>query len=143
MSYRLCNEQNQTSTLTLNNRAWYQILSLAEQNGWNPMGTIQPEWLAGVAAYIGGIQPPLVDTSPGSYTPEVSRKVLLDDALNLADALERAFLYYEHQPISSSNAGFRTEWDDWFQNGSQPAVGVVVVMMEFCREGAFWVEKFA
>lgn len=141
MSYRLSRESETASTIQLNTRTWYQVLDLAEENGWNPMGTVQPEWLAGVADWMGSQLPEPVDLSDNSYTPEVSRTVLLEDALNMADALERAFLAYEPQGRNGHNSAYRTEWDDWFGNGSRPAVGVIVVLVDFLRTGPFRIER--
>lgn len=141
MSFRLSGEHETLPTLQLNTRTWYQVLDLAEEHGWNPMGTVQPEWLAGVADWLGSQLPDPVDASSDGYTPEVSRMVLLEDALNMADALERAFLAYEPRGRNGHSLAHRTEWDDWFGNGSHPAVGVIVVLVEFLRAGAFRIER--
>lgn len=141
MSFRLTGEHETTPTIHLNTRTWYEVLDLAEEHGWNPMGTVQPEWLNGVADWLGSQLSEPVDLSDSSYTPEVSRTVLLEDALNMADALERAFLAYEPRGCNGHNRSHRTEWDDWFGNGSRPAVGVIVVLVDFLRAGSFRIER--
>jgi hypothetical protein len=137
----LSGEHESLATIQLNTRTWYAVLDLAEQHGWNPMGTVQPEWLAGVADWLGSALPQPVDLTPDGYTPEVSRMVLLEDALNLADALERAFLAYEPRGHNGFSLVERTEWDDWLGNGTRPAVGVILVLVDFLRAGAFRIER--
>jgi hypothetical protein len=88
LSFQLRNEYDQTLSITLSNRAWYCLLELAEQHGWNPMGTVRPDWLAGLNR-AEPAEPESDLFQQGSYTPQVSRQVVLEDALNFADALDR------------------------------------------------------
>lgn len=77
----------------------------------------------------------------GSYT-EPNRLVVLEDALNLADALYRALLAYE------------PEWDEYpeerdsllvnlFCTDGQlwPSLGAMELTAEFCLQGSFSIEK--
>jgi hypothetical protein len=136
VSYQLVNEHDQTLSLTLSNRAWYHLLELAEQHGWNPMGTIRPDWLAGLgsAARDGHEFEPYLQ---GSYTPDFGRQVMLEDALNLADALDQAFLVLEPRPMQYYPGMHQEEWD---ADGVLPGIGVIVAVIDLCREGTFWIE---
>lgn len=148
MSYHLYSENNPELTLSLSTHTWYQVLELAEAYDWNPLGTVLPDWLPGVRDDVDwdwngnghgrGSQPG--EELPGSYTPDTSRLVLLDDALNLADALERAFLAYEPNPVLTVGGIFYTEWDDLTVR-TRPAIGVLLILIEFCRMGAFWIRR--
>lgn len=137
MSYRIANQKNTNRTLRLNNEAWYSLLDLAEVYGWNPMGTVLSEAMSGGDPMPGWYGPD--ELWLGSYTDENIRLVLWEDALNLADALERAFLEYEpvfvhmvpEGPLELCRTG------DYVL----PSIGVLLEVMELCREGAFWVER--
>ena len=103
MYYRLLNSSDERQAVTLTLSAWQQVLELAEAHGWNPLGTVELDsWLG-----LGG--DPFA--GPGSYTPGERRLVLLDDAINLAEALDRAFLEHEPLPLAQSGGIFQTEWD--------------------------------
>ena len=43
MFYRLSNNDNPNVTFGVTSSTWYGILELAEENGWNPMGTLPPD----------------------------------------------------------------------------------------------------
>jgi hypothetical protein len=139
VSYHLHSENNSELTLSLNTHTWYQVLELAEAYAWNPIGTVLPEWLPGLWEDDGNGSH-FDEHLPGSYTPDTGRLVLLEDALNLADALERAFLAYEPNPALSGRGIFYTEWDD-LSVRNRPAIGVLLILVEFCRLGAFWVRR--
>jgi hypothetical protein len=65
---------------------------------------------------------------------------MLEDALNLADALELAFLEYE--PLNPrkfpeiSLAGVVNPLHEL-----HPSIGVINALVDLCRQGAFWIEK--
>ena len=44
MFYRLINIDNPSLTFGLTSSTWFGILEMAEENGWNPMGTIPSEF---------------------------------------------------------------------------------------------------
>jgi hypothetical protein len=74
----------------------------------------------------------------GSYTSGAAGYVMLEDALNLADALERAFIGYDPQPEPAwSYDG--AEWNGAHHN--HLGVGVILLLAEFCRGGEFWIER--
>lgn len=139
MYYHLCNQRDPTLTLTLTHAAWHQMLELALNNGWNPMGTLHPNLLLGLSAQFdedlfGGEQ------DDGTYTPQARRLVMLDDALNLMDALERAFLAFEPQRVSAYSQFYRKP-QDALRERARPGIGTLLELAEFCRGGAFWIEK--
>lgn len=139
MSYRLTNLNNAQKTLSMNNQAWYGLLGLAEDCGWNPMGTVQPEWWLEAGSAVVGY--PVEDRSPwhGSYTERKAGLVLLDDALNLADALERAWMDYEPERDFEFTLSLLAEWmRPMFL--MKPGIGLIDEMIEFCRLGAFSID---
>jgi len=138
VSYRLSKDKYPDQALHLNNGAWFDILSLAEDYGWNPMGTVREAWLpsTGVPHHF---NPEYLDYWSGSYISELGSLVLLDDALNLADALERAFIEYDPYPSRRYLPGYLNGTGD--ENGGLRAgVGVILALADFCRDGAFRVD---
>lgn len=113
------------------------MLDLAEIYGWNPMGTTTPGLLAGVSGWMSDGGPGRSEWEAGSYLYGASGLVMLEDALNLADALDRAFIGYDPQPEPAWSY-YENEW-----NGSQlggPGVGTILALADFCRSGEFWIE---
>jgi hypothetical protein len=139
MIYRLRSQRDTQHTLTMTQRAWYQLLDMAEEYGWNPMGTVLPEtWRLSGSIYSDFLDEESL--SLGSYTPQADRLVLLEDSLNLADALEEAFIAYEPDSNLKFKDLFATEWDGLVDH-SRPGIGVILALVDFCREGAFWIER--
>ena len=66
--------------IKFSNIAWAKILSLAKYCGWVPAGTIDPYW----------INEPDAPDWGGGYNTNDGQRVLPEDALNIAKALERA-----------------------------------------------------
>ena len=91
MTYRLINEADPRKTLILKDRAWYRVLETAEDCGWSPLGTVQPEMWPNFAAGLTGESSAFVAEPLGDYSPWTRSKVLLEDALNLADAPSHPF----------------------------------------------------
>lgn len=137
MVYRLRNERELDSTLSITGETWFSILDLAETYGWNPIGTVVPgQWddlEMALAGYF--LDKPLGLRHKGNG--EHSRLVMIEDALNLADALEQAFREYEHIRVPASF--FLFEPVD--QNNSMPSIGALTAVIDICRTGAFWVER--
>ncbi len=134
MSFRLRNLRNPSLTLTLSAQAWFGVLELAQAYEWIPMGTV----LAGVerTQAIPGEEDPW----SWDYTPEETRLVLLEDALNLADALERA--YNDQEPGEAwYSAGLFMQTLAAPPDEFQPAIGVIQQTLAFCRQGAFLIER--
>ncbi len=134
MSFRLVNENDPRRALSMNSQTWHNILNLAEEYGWNPMGAIPPaEWYEQAGYH-------LASPERGSYAPYDHSLILFEDALNLADALERAFLDYEPEHVPAwSELALRTEFDP--ADETSPALGAVMLTIDFCQLGAFTVEK--
>jgi hypothetical protein len=135
MTYRLRSQKNPSQTLTLSRSAWLWLLDCAEQSGWQPMGTVHQDMLVGLGSWLGEME-----MEGGTYTPGTSRLVMLEDALNLMDALEQVFETYEHAPESPSAAIFRTEWDDLLRGRPRPGIGSLVALADLCRAGPFLIE---
>jgi hypothetical protein len=134
---RLRNERDPDRIVCVTNSTWVSILEIAEQQDWRPLGAVQPEWLWGSESLL---YPP-EDLLSNNLTYEGGKLVILDDALNLADALERAFLAYEPERIRSY-----TDLTLFGVFGSaingRPGIGVILEVAELCQSGAFWIEEF-
>lgn len=139
MFYRLINIEDPSLTFGLTSSTWYGILELAEENGWNPMGTMPPD-PDEAALVLAGLS--TMDTPPwgGEYWNDDGGLVLFEDALNLADSLEHALLRYEPQYIPSLY--YYTVFGE--NNGyarNQPGLGAIQGMIDFCYTGSFKIEK--
>jgi hypothetical protein len=148
MSVRLRSETDYNHTISLNGRAWQSMLDLAGTYGWSPMGTVRPEILSGLTIFDREIEENADDSSRlasglalGSYAPRTDRMVLLEDALNLADALDRAFV--EREPARRHQGGI-VYLSDWEAEASDvlPGLGVMQAVVEMCRQGPFWIELY-
>jgi hypothetical protein len=134
---RLINQNDPHLTLCLTTDTWFALLDLADEHGWNPMGTVLPDPWSGF------------DPDPGDYYFDSqedrngdeggSRLVLIEDALNLADALEEVFMARE--PVYVPASFFYFEQLDR-TNHSQPSLGALQAAIDFCSLGAFWIEPY-
>jgi hypothetical protein len=134
--YRLRNEKNLGKCLWLTKQTWIGIVNLAETFGWNPMGNgYANNWL-GSDPYLAGVflGRPLLKQEQGEIR---SWQITLEDALNLADALEMAFLSFEPQKVPSLYFYFETDNPG---GDIYPSLGAIQLMTDFCRQGAFMVE---
>ena len=135
MSYRLINQRESNSSIQVSNETWYSILELAEDYGWSPLGTVLPERY-GLAGFYSGDP----DRWYGDYWSDGNRLVLIEDALNLRDALYDAYLDYEpiHLPTLQSYS-----WGNGIMivHRPLPSLGALKLMIEFCQQGAFFIEK--
>jgi hypothetical protein len=122
----------------MNNWTWFGVLTLAEKYGWNPRGTVTPDRfeLAGFHSGDGNLR-------AGDYWGNEQRLVLLEDALNLADALDEAFIKFEPVRLPSLHpfhlAGGNGDGNG-FSRDHPPAIGVILIMINFCQQGAFLIE---
>lgn len=152
----LRNQNVSRQTLSLTDQAWYALLDLAEAYGWRPLASVMPgecDWLeletpaydptgmAGLAARRNGngSHEDPAENDEHEAQPGDARLVILEDALNLADALERAFMDYEPARVPVSFYLFEPD-DRELRN--RPAIGVITATMEFCRQGAFWIRSY-
>jgi hypothetical protein len=135
MSYLLTNQRDPQQTIRLSNQAWFGILELAEDYGWRPLGTIMPE------SY--GLAGPFSDDPSqwyGDYWSAGERLVIVDDALNMGDALSKAYVDYE--PIRKETLHpFFADSDFGVINRPQPGIGIVKLLAEFCLYGSFFIEQ--
>jgi len=136
MGFRLHNLQNPHKTLRLSRRTWFGLLELAEAHGWNPLGTVSQEYPLGESnSFHSSIE--MLPDWDGSYWEE--RQVLLDDALNLMDALQEAFETYEPVRLPSLYAlGWLSEFDEIER--THPSLGALERTIAFCQGGAFRIE---
>lgn len=139
MAFLLRSDNDPDFILSMTNETWYAILELAGDYGWNPLGTVQPgrrdELEIALAGYYLGT-PSIRLWNNGE---EESRMVLFEDALNLADALDEAFLDFEPQRVPASYFLFEPA----NLNGhSMPGIGVIAAVVDICRSGSFWVERY-
>ena len=145
MSVRLRSENDYSQTLALNGRAWQSMLDLAGTHGWTPMGTVRPDILAGLS-FLGleenSDEPGRLASglALGSYSPQTDRMVLVEDALNLADALERAFLDSDFATRNPAGIVFQSDWEAR-EEDLRPGIAVVQSVVAICRQGAFWIEQ--
>lgn len=140
MSFRLSNQNYPDQALYMSTSAWFDIINLAEDFGWNPMGPVNDAWTVGLVDGYPETGLGKTDYWPGSYTGEEGSLVVLDDALNLADALERAFFETDPQPSLEYLPGYENNGGQ--TDGSLHAgIGVIQIVKEFCHLGAFWIER--
>jgi hypothetical protein len=162
LAVRIRNHNQPQFTLSLSTEAWLLVLELAVQHGWNPMGTVVPEgWLEPVSLEESAGEDWLDDFSainlPGDWhahpplsaylpfsngaqpaAPEVSGLVVLEDALNLADALDRAFMEYEPRRMQAAFFYFDSD-EPAIQR--RPSLGALGAVLNFCQQGAFTIEQ--
>jgi hypothetical protein len=134
VSFRLRNENDPGRIVRMNNWTWFDILDLAFKHGWNPRGTVTPERLE-----LAGFVNPKEEIWSGEYWGNQARLVLLEDALNLAEALEQAFIQLEPVRLPSLHP-FYLGLANGESNGRPPAVGVIQILIRFCQQGAFLIE---
>jgi hypothetical protein len=126
----------------LTDRTWYSVLDLAEKHGWQPYDSAVRDRSHG---WSGGVESTPhkrdgLDLLTGIYTDEAGQLVMLEDALNLADALERAFLAYEPERLRSLLEGIPFGGLDPAHLG-KPGIGVLLKLAELCQSGSFWIER--
>lgn len=137
MFYRLSNAQYPQQTISVTAQAWYSLLDLAAAYGWNPVGAVpQLELSDAPPGYESALPEAYLDGA--AYT--AGQIVQLEDALNLADALESAFKDYEPRrlpPLALLNLLPDAQLQPYI---SRPSIGAILLLAEFCRLGAFRIE---
>ena len=139
MFYRLINLDNPSLTFGLTSSTWYGILEMAEDNGWNPMGTMPPNPDEAVLM-LTGLSSIGTHEWSGEYWGDEGGLVLFEDALNLADALEHALLNYEPQFIPSLHY-YTIFGENNGYNRHQPGLGAIQGTIDLCYLGTFKIEK--
>jgi hypothetical protein len=135
VSYRLVNQNNPSKRLSLSTNAWYISLESAENSGWNPMGAV-PETADGSETLSLDRYWYIQELDTHAYFSGDESTVLLEDALNLADALERVFLTFEPERVD----WWTNEYYSGFFNSApkfHPSIGTIKTLANFCRQGAF------
>ena len=122
--------------------SWCKALQLARQYGWQPAGTVAPDY--------GPEYPPLTDWN-GEYVSNSYQEVTDSDAKNLADALDRALADVPRQNtikdkkliISINGVSYEaTPLDacisplDYFSGGCSQ---LLVEIIALCRAGHFFI----
>ena len=145
MAVMLRNQRNPNLNLILTTDTWLGILDLAAAYQWNALGTILPgSWHSleySLGDYLPGT-PSAADGSPNGYhadREDNARLVMMDDALNLSDALDRAFLDYEPRRLRASTLLYAIEDPAVDRRAS---IGAIAETRTFCSHGAFWVEQY-
>jgi hypothetical protein len=164
LAVRIRNYKQPAKTLGLSTPTWSEILKLALRNGWQPLGSVSPN-AASSDFFLSGIfsqdwnneaawyEDDTVINHPSdmlmSYLPvlpgdgypndETSRLVLLEDALNFADALDKAYQAYE--PVRVPASFFLFEPDDPALS-RRPSLGALAAALEVCRQGSFSIEPW-
>jgi hypothetical protein len=148
--FRLRNEHDPEHTLSITSDTWFGVLDLAGEYGWNPMGTVIPgQWddlEAALAGYF--LEKPFYwhhhyygnGNGKNGHTLEDRRMVAYDDALNLADALDHAFLEYEPLRVPATYYLFEPRERGWTL---RPSIGAIIELVNFCRSGGFWIERYS
>jgi hypothetical protein len=163
LAVRIRNHDQPYKTLGLSTPAWREILKLALKHGWQPMGSVPPEapstdfgftgiyarnwedeaaWQEDATVYHPAAM--LVSYLPflpedGYSHLEAIRLVLLEDALNFADALDKAYQAYE--PVRVPASFFLFEPGDPAL-GRRPSLGALAAALEVCSQGSFSIEPW-
>ncbi len=140
VSYRLVNQKNPKSKLSLSTHAWYVSLESAEGSGWNPMGAVPEELDEWESLSIENVWFTSELDIQAYFTCDESM-VLMEDALNLADALDRAYLAFEPERVDWLFANY---FNGFFNPTPKlhPSIGTIKTLADFCRQGAFWISRF-
>jgi hypothetical protein len=116
--------------------SWPRLLQIAEEYGWEPAGTLPPEYM----------EMPEEGQWSGDYTSNDQQTVTAEDAWQLAEALERAL---DDIPEEDVLAPYRTETGmiqltpdtpeiddlDWFCGPKHK--DHIRKFLQFCRAGSF------
>lgn len=164
MAVRIRNYMHPHRTLGLSTSTWREILRLALWSGWRPLGSVSPEaplmdflvarnssetWEGDTtwqeedsvvyhpSAMLITYLPFLLED--GQTHNEISRLVLLEDALNFADALDKAYQAYE--PVRVPASYFLFEPDDLALE-VRPSLGALAAALDVCRQGSFSIEPW-
>jgi hypothetical protein len=140
MSFRLSNQNNPDQALSMSSSAWFDIITLAEDHGWNPMGPVNDAWSVGVVGGYPEFKLERPDPRFDSYDGDTESLVLMDDALNLADALDRAFMESDPHPSLEYLPGYENGGGR-IDGSLHAGIGVIQIVKEFCYQGAFWIER--
>jgi hypothetical protein len=141
VNYRLKNKHVPTQSLCLTAESWHKVLQLALDYGWVPFDSpiIDPFEAPPVAGTYLGVPLRIV---PGGYDTRKDtsyKEIVFEDALNLADALERAFDEYE--PLCLPGIYYLFD-DRELERILPPSIGVLTEVILFCQSGPFSIETW-
>jgi hypothetical protein len=164
LAVRIRNYKQPSKWIGLSTPTWRELLKLALRNGWQPLGSVPPEslstdfLLAGISFQEWEDEAAWQRDDPAAYHPsailisylpalsengqtqfESSRLVLLEDALNFADALDKAYQTYE--PIRVPASFFLFEPDD-LALSLRPSLGALAAAIDVCGQGSFSIEPW-
>ncbi len=139
MAVLLRNQRNRSLKLALTAETWLGLLDLAVAYHWNALGAVLPGHWQSLEYALGDYMPDGLPGGAAPATPEAARLVVVEDALNLADALDLAFLDYEPRRLRASTLLFAIEDPAVDQ---RPSIGAIAEASAFCRRGAFWIELY-
>jgi len=138
MPVLLRNQRNPKLHLILTVETWVGLLDLAVAYKWNALGTVLPGYWHSLEYSLGDYLPEELDAQNSTgETP--ARLVVVDDALNLADSLDQAFLDYEPRRLRGTTLLYSIE-DPAVDR--RPSIGAISETSSFCRSGAFWIELY-
>lgn len=137
--YRLKNEKDPNNAIHLTSETWYSILDLAEEYGWNPMGAVLPGQFQNYEYSSAGSYLGVALNLYWNGGSDEGRLVVFEDALNMADALDRAFMEYEPLRVPASYYIFEP-YDQAVP--VRPSLGALSAVIEICRTGAFWIQPY-
>ena len=145
------------------------MLKLALVHGWQPMGGVLPEhpgldiyavglslldpeyserehpWTGDEGMFSARHPEALIETylpygnGQGTWLAETRRLVLFEDALNLVDALDRAYQAYEPLRVPANYFLFEPE-DPRLR--LRPSLGALAAAIDVCRQGSFSIEPW-
>ncbi|MCU0489541.1 MAG: hypothetical protein MUE67_11400 [Anaerolineales bacterium] len=139
MAVTLRNQRQPSRILNLTHTAWFGILELADLYGWTPIGSLVFDDWQDLEIPLDGYDYELSAFGSPDEPADLGRLVILEDALNLADALDQAFFEYEPLRVPPSYYLFEPA-SELLRN--RPSIGAIAEVIEFCRLGAFWVEPY-
>jgi hypothetical protein len=139
VAFTLRSVRNPQDSINLTARSWIAILDLADLYGWTMLGAILPAGWQDVEIPWDGYDFELTLDGLPAQAGENGRLVILEDALNLADALEQAFFEYEPVRVPPSYYLFEPD-DEYLRN--RPSIGAITAVIDICRQGAFWIEPY-
>ncbi len=128
-------------TARFSNRSWRNVLKLAYEYGWRPLGTeIEDEW---IVVETGEPTRQIDDWNGGYFTNDL-QWVTEEDAERIADALEDALedipdrdvdeTEAKHGPVSLFDFPYPTDTLEFFSSAGKQKIRAFI---EFCRAGGF------
>jgi hypothetical protein len=139
VAFTLRSVRNPQDTINLTTQSWLAILDLADLYGWTTFGAILPRGWQDLDIPWDGYDFELTLDGLPPQPSETGRLVILEDALNLADALDQAFFEYEPVRVPPSYYLFEPD-DEYLRN--RPSIGALSGVIDICRQGAFWIEPY-